>query len=288
MNFTNQKEYDFSSYYINLYKKEYAPMSKDEVRDLINKAQSGDKNAFDCVLLRNLALVIKYAYQYSFACEVEDLIQQGVLGLMEAINHFDTSTDYAFSTYAWHWVRQSITRYINNFGSSIRYPVHVKEKLRQYKKIMGDYPYGFLSDKYIFLDKYQFAKIHHAVSSQDEFIAMEDLVEHEYIYSLECEIFGEENSVGTLKETLEDKNINIEGDFLTQESVIQIYDVMDRMLTEKQITVLTLRYGLDNNSEPMTLEEVGHVLNLTRERVRQIQSKALSIIKQNLTRLEKE
>lgn len=271
---------DFSEYFLSLYKNEYVAMTKEETYALINKAQNGDKEAFDTVLLCNLALAIKYAYQFSYACEVEDLIQQGILGLINAINHFDTSTDYAFSTYAWHWIRQSIVRYIDECGSPIRKPVHIKDRLRKYKKIMNDFPGNNYEDEYIFDDKLQFALEHDAVKTKNEFIAMEDMLKNEHIFSLDYQKDDEDGEIDCLLNLLEDTTINIEDDFLRKQKIEDIFDIMEKYLSETQFEVLKMRCGLEPYLEPMTLREIGTKMNISRERVRQIQNRAIEIIKQ--------
>lgn len=272
---------DFFEYFLSLYRNEYVEISKEETYELINKAQQGDKESFNKVLLYNLPLAIKYAYKYAYACEVEDLIQQGVLGLMNAINHFDTSTDYAFSTYAWHWIRQSMVRYIDECGFSLKRPVHVQEKLRKYKRIMNGFvDYDQETGKYNFEKKLMYALEHKAVESKNEFIAMEDMVKNEYVFSLDYNIEHEYEELNCLKDMLVDDSFDVEKDFIEKQKVEKILYTMDTRLTDAQAEVLKMRFGLDPYLKPMTLEEIGKIKGISRERVRQIQNRAIDIIKQ--------
>lgn len=278
INNTQKKETDFSAYYIALYRKQYVPTSKEEMKELIYKAQNGDKESFDTVILRNLGLAISCANKYSFACEQDDLIQQGIFGLIKAIENFNITLDFAFSTYAWNWIKQSITRYINNCGSSIRYPVHVKEKISSYKLIMKQYHDDLDNGKYDFNKKYEYAKTHGAVKSQSEFIMLEDLLANETISSLDREIDLGDGAFNPLGGLIPDKTVNIEEDCINGVIFNEINDIMKEKLSKKELFIMNMRYGFNEYSEPMTLEEIGTTLGITRERVRQIQKRALEKI----------
>ena len=135
MEMTEEYFFDASTYFTNLYLTQYRDMSKAETKKLLILAQSGDINARNELILCNLRLIYRIEKMFDGMENRDDMIQEGVFGLINAIMMFDTNRDIAFSTYAWQWVAQAIRRYITNFSETIRISSHMREKIYKYKMI---------------------------------------------------------------------------------------------------------------------------------------------------------
>jgi RNA polymerase nonessential primary-like sigma factor len=249
-------------------------LTADQERELARRVRQGDFAARQKMIERNLRLVVNIAKHYlNRGIPLLDLVEEGNLGLIHALEKFDPERGFRFSTYATWWIRQNIERAIMNQSRTIRLPVHVVKELNQVLRTLRRLEMGGNGD----------------ASAEEVAVLLERSVEdvrhilslNEHTASLDAPLDVDPNlSIG---ESLADENAeNPETKMQNIEIGTLVYEWVE-LLGEKQRLVIERRYGL-NGSEVHTLEELAAELGLTRERVRQIQLEALAQLRRILRR----
>jgi RNA polymerase primary sigma factor len=252
---------------------ETALLTADDEKDLARKIAKGDTAARDRMVRANLRLVVNIARSYTGkGLPLPDLIEEGNLGVLRAVEGFDPDMNTRFSTYASYWIKQSIKRALINSAKTIRIPAYMVELLTKWRRATAQ-----LQDK-----------LNRTPTPEEVAIELELPPKKLKIVKKAIELYNStpqsdhSESGWSLGEMVADeKSKGPEAELIENDNLKHVYEMLEKMDT-RDSTILRMRFGLDN-SDPKTLKEIGESLGLTRERVRQIETEALNKLARGLT-----
>ena len=235
--------------------------------ELVEQIQNGVNVQENMGLLyqQNIGFITKIVHPFSAYAEEEDLMQEAYIGLHKAVEGFDASKGFLFLTYAPHQIRQQCRIYLNNYARTNRIPVHMLEKMREYKKLFAEYN-GNLTEE-IVMDEMGLTK--------EQYDFMIQTIHQESVISIDTQIQTDKGDTATtIGDCLAD-SVDIEGDAVENDCKNRIWGIVDDILNDKQKDVIT-SYFLNQQS----YSAIGETMGCSRERIRQIKNKALSILKE--------
>ena len=245
-------------------------LTHQEEIDLSKRAKAGDQKARQRLIEKNLRLVVSVAKKYrGYGLPFEDLIQEGNIGLMKAVEKYDPERGFRFSTYATWWIRQAVQRAVADKGRTIRVPVHMTEKIRKMARTYNELSAEFERDP---TDEEVAERLEWTIGEvRDVKDAMPDAM------SLNQPLSSEADS-SELGELVEDERASdTPGTVMQEMESAQLGEAIQR-LPERNRYVLLRRYGLDSH-EPATLAQLSDELGVSRERIRQLQREAERMLK---------
>ena len=249
----------------------YPLLTQKEEYELATRAKQGDEDAFDKMMNSNLRLVVSVAKKYvGRGLDFLDLIQEGNFGLMKSIEKFNPDLGYKFSTYATLWIRQKVRRSIYNSGRNIRIPVFAWERIDKISKLSDD-----------FFNEYGREPTYEEIAKLSGY--SEKHVESLLCASMEPVCLdkpsGEFDKITPVNLVVDENAKSVEDTVCDDDIALHLQEIVNN-LSERDAMVILYRFGFIDN-RPYTLQEIGDILNLSRERIRQIELRTLNKLRDN-------
>jgi RNA polymerase primary sigma factor len=243
----------------------YKPLSREEEYELGKRIQQGDQEALSKLILSNIKFVISMANRYkNTGVSLSDLINQGNLGLVEAAKRFDPEKGVKFISYAVWWIRQAMIQLLAEQSGTVKLPIKqasllykINDAIENLSKHLNREPTSEEIAEYLKIPK---ENVENILMVSRNYLSFESPIKD-----------GEDR---TFLDLMESKTIKVEDEVINQ-TLKDLLNSLIEELDEREANILKMRYGLDGEP-PMTLEDVGNILNISRERVRQIEARALS------------
>lgn len=248
-------------------------LSYEEEYELALKAKNGDKRAFDKIINANLRFVVSVAKKYrGQGMPLTDLINEGNIGLITALEKFEPEKGYHFISYAVWWIKQSIMKALSEKARAVRLPLNRANELMQIQKAQSEIMHKNEDDPN------DFALLSEMTGLEENLI--KDLVSiSQDMVNLDSAIKSDDESSSTFSEFIEDPTAGPEDEVVNDSLKNEVWNLLGT-LNEKERSIIIMRYGLDG-SKPLSLKEIGLKFGLTKERIRQIEKRALEKLRDN-------
>lgn len=242
----------------------YPLLKPEEEVTLFKKLERGNKSAKEKLINSNLKLVVSVAQSYTGrGLKFDDLVQEGNIGLIRAVERFDWRRGYKFSTYAIWWIRQGMRRAIDDKSRTVRLPVHINDIVYKARRLLNEKNTNMDEvSKKLNIDKKRLESALNIFKGS---------------YSLSNKIFDDKEYAEVIK-----VEFNIDKDIDKENRLKRVVKLINK-LPDTNKKIMRARYGLDNNGKALTLKETHNIVGLTPERVRQIQKKTLKMLKKKLS-----
>lgn len=255
-------------------------LSKEEEKELFSQyALTKDPKIREKLIKSNLKLVVSVAKHYYYKTKINaadflDLIQDGNEGLLKAIEKYDVTLGFKFSTYASWWIRQGITRALFSNYKTVRIPVHMADFVNKITKYVNE-------ENIMFGEKPCVEELAEYFNVSEEKINLALEIIYNTPVSLEARVSEESNT--TILDYMKDESVNVEKEYIEKQIYKDLRETMKNMLKPREYFVVSCRFGIVNEVNdcptPMTLEQIAAKIGVTRERVRQIEAKALRVMR---------
>lgn len=273
---TNAATYESDDEILSIYLEEINRiplLSYEEEYELSLKAKNGDKRAFDRIINSNLRFVVSVAKKYrGHGMALSDLINEGNIGLITALEKFEPEKGYHFISYAVWWVRQSILKALSDKSRAVRLPLNRCNELMQIQKAQSDILHEGTEDE-------NDVALLAARTGFDEELIRDLLQISQDMVNLDSRIKSGDDSSSTLAEFLESPDDTPEEEIVESSLKDEVSSLLDT-LSDKEAEIIRMRYGI-GGGKPKTLKEIGNVYGLTKERIRQIEKRALDKLRES-------
>lgn len=242
-------------------------LTNEEESILARKARMGDKKAFDRIINANLRFVVSVAKKFrGQGLALEDLINEGNIGLITALEKFEPEKGYHFISYAVWWIRQSIMKAISEKGRAVRLPLNRANELVQIQKARSELVHETDSDE---VD----ASLISQKTGLDETLVKDLISISQDLVNLDASVKSKDESSATFSDFISSQDKGPEEETVDESLRLEIMDMLSS-LSPRERQILEMRYGL-NGKKPMSLKEIGELYGLTKERIRQIEKRSL-------------